>query len=88
MKRKHKACFCDECLKEIYDQPCGGCGSHPSFWKTVIESPQWKKWQEYAEPKMIYDFSENEALGIISAGHFQEFIKYTIKHGTRTTTIS
>lgn len=77
--KKHKPCFCDECLKAIYNQPCSGCGFHPSFWKIVIESPQWAKWKKYAEPKMRYDFSEVEGLGIISPEHFQAFMKYTCK---------
>jgi len=76
---KHEACFCDDCLVAYYCQPCGGCkDGHPSFWKTVIESPQWKKWHEYAGPKMLYDFPEVEELGIIGERHFQDFIKFTV----------
>ena len=78
--KKHSPCFCDECLMAYYNQPCKGCGSHPSFWKTVIESSQWKKWRKYAwEDKMLYDFPEVEELGIISAKHFQDFIKFIKK---------
>lgn len=79
--KKHKACFCDNCLKEYYWQPCKGCkDGHPSFWKTIIESPQWKAWRKYAwEDRMLYDFGEVEELGIISTGHFQAFMKFTKK---------
>jgi hypothetical protein len=77
--KKHKPCFCDDCLQAYYHQPCSCPLGHPSIWKTVIESPQWKKWHDYAWPKMLYDFPEVEELGIISEGHFQEFIKFCKK---------
>ena len=67
----------DEYLHRYYHQPCLGCPKgHNSFWQTVIESPQWKEWKAYAEPKMLYDFAENEELGILSPRHFQDFIKF------------
>lgn len=29
-----------------YHESCKGCkGGHDSFWKTVIESPQWQAWE-------------------------------------------
>lgn len=63
----------------IWKQACTGCGYHDTFWSTVITSPQWKAWKEYAKPKMLYDFDENEELGIISNEHFQDFIKFIKK---------
>ena len=77
--KKHKTCLCDSCRSVWYNEPCHGCGFHPSFWKTVISSPQWSKWVKYAEPKMIYDFSEVEEMGCISPEHFQDFIKFIKK---------
>lgn len=78
-KGKHSPCHCDQCLYSFYKPECIGCGYHNSMWATLIESPQWKAWKAYAEPKMLYDFSENEGLGIISAKHWQDFIKFTLK---------
>lgn len=79
--RKHETCTCDKCLYFWYNQLGSDCaGGHSSFWKTVIESKAWLAWKEYAEPKMRFDFMENEELGIISPKHFEEFLKYTIKH--------
>lgn len=76
-KRLHKPCFCDSCLGAYYWQPCTGCkDGHPSFWKTVIESPQWKKWQEEQMKNPTYDISEVEECGIISPKHFQDFLKF------------
>jgi hypothetical protein len=69
-------------MADRYLTPCSGCfaqGGHPSFWKTVIESPQWDKWKKYAWKKMLYDFPEVEELGCISPKHFQEFIAFVIK---------
>jgi hypothetical protein len=74
--KKHPPCYCDDCLRAHYVFPCTGCGGHSSFWKTVIESPQWAKWKKYAQPKMLYDFDECEELGILSPGHFNTFIKF------------
>jgi hypothetical protein len=69
----------DEFLHAYYFQECGGCGGHSSFWKTIIESPEWNKWRKYAwEDKMIYDFPECEELGIMSSKHWQDFIKFTL----------
>lgn len=84
----------DEFLHYYYNSPCCGCGDgHPSFWKTVIESPQWKKWSKEINRRMkigkivnnkfnksVYDMSEVEELGIISPGHFQEFLKFCKKN--------
>ena len=80
-KRPHKPCYCDTCMADRYCHACPGCkGGHPSFWKTVIESPQWAKWKEYAwKKKLLYDFPEVEELGCISPGHFQQFLKFTLK---------
>ncbi len=79
--RKHKTCTCDQCLYFWYCVPCGGCKEgHPSFWKTVTESPQWKLWQkEQMNPKSKYetrDMPEVEELGIISPEHFQDFLTF------------
>lgn len=77
LKVKHITCTCDECLYYWYKPPCKGCGNHNSFWATVIESAEWKIWKKYADPNMMYDFSEVEELGCISPKHFQDFLDYT-----------
>lgn len=80
----------DKCEARRYWSPCEGCkDGHPSFWKTVIESPQWKLWQEEQSRRMhllaqeklpkeveVYDMPEVEECGHISSGHFQEFMKF------------
>ena len=59
--------------------PCSD-GWHDSFWKTVLESLQWKAWQKKQQQKMTYDMSEVEELGYISQEHFQDFIKFVKKN--------
>jgi len=90
IKGKHLPCFCDNCYKAFYWQPCVGCkDGHPSFWKTVTESPQWMKWHKEQIRRcgigkivkgrfnqQVYDMPEVEELGTISPGHFQEFLKF------------
>ena len=58
--------------------PCSD-GWHDSFWKTTIESPQWKLWQEEQRKNPTYDMLEVEELGYISQNHFQDFIKFIRK---------
>ena len=74
--------------KERFWSPCSGCEEgHPSFWKTVIESPQWKQWQREQHRRLdegkikdgVYDMSEVEECGWISQKHFQDFINFIIK---------
>lgn len=77
MERPHKTCTCDQCLYYWYCPPCSGCkDGHPSFWKTVIESPQWKLWQKEQRKNPTRDMAEVEELGTISPKHFQEFLNF------------
>ena len=77
VKVKHKSCRCDDCLYSWYWTPCPGCkDGHNSFWKTVIESPQWKLWQIEQSRNPTRDMPEVEELGQISPEHFQEFLKF------------
>lgn len=56
--------------------PCSGCeGGHDTFWKTVIESPQWQEWERYTKE---WDVLECSACGHISSKHFQAFLKFVV----------
>lgn len=70
----------DDFLRYYYNCPCRGCPEgHPSFWKTIIESEEWKKWKEYnfkTSSHGNYDFSEDEELGILGKEHWKEFCKF------------
>lgn len=77
MKSHIKPCNCEVCEKARYWEPCNGCkAGHPSFWKTVTESPQWKLWQKEQRREMTRDMSEVEECGRISPEHFQEFLNF------------
>ena len=56
--------------------PCSGCeGGHDTFWKSVVESPQWKAW-EASGPE--WDVDECRACGHISQAHFQAFMGFIV----------
>ena len=58
---------------------CNGCKDwHDSFWKTVIESPQWHAWADLGMDAG-FDTPECEACGHISQKHFQAFLKFVKK---------
>jgi len=93
MKRHIKPCNCETCEKARYWQPCNGCqGGHFSFWKTVVESPQWAVWEKEVSKRMskhnkkkskiytgVWDVDECRECGWISQKHFQDFIKFINK---------
>jgi hypothetical protein len=64
----------DEFLGYYYNSPCSGCkGGHSSFWKTIVESEEWKLWKA---TNPMYDFAECEELGIMGKEHFKAFIDF------------
>jgi hypothetical protein len=39
--------------KDAWCAECAGCPEgHPTFWKTVVESTQWKAWEEEQEKRL------------------------------------
>lgn len=54
--------------------PCSGCkNGHDTFWKSVIESAQWKAW---CASGPTWDVDECTACGHISQAHFQAFLDW------------
>jgi len=60
-----------------------------TFWRTIVNSPQWKKWYDEQVKRFArhvrknskvftgcFDVDECQECGIISPRHFQEFIKF------------
>lgn len=84
MKNK-KDNLCKSCGKNLeehtcYWSPCVGCpDGHSSMHKTIIESPQWKKWEEYQYKNPHYDIDESRECGVMGAKHWQDFIKFSSK---------
>lgn len=68
----------EEVEKQLWERPCSGCEHHDTFWKTVVQSPQWKEWYEHASKNTLYDVDESQELGIISAKHFQDFMHFNL----------
>ena len=77
MKKHIKACTCDTCISARYWEPCRGCtDGHPSFWKTIVESKEWKAWEKVANEKG-FDYDESRECGWFSPSHFKAFLEYT-----------
>lgn len=53
-------------------------GTHPSFWKTVIQSDEWKAWEKEGY-KLGWDVDESRECNWFSAGHFAAFLKFTVE---------
>ena len=58
-----------------------------SFYSTVVASPEWKAWYKEMMKRMkkasktmnykgCYDIDESQECGVISKGHWAEFIKF------------
>ena len=63
----------DNCVKHYYWHKCEGCkDGHPSIWKTVVESDEWKALSKVAQ----YDIPECEECGMMSAKHWKDFVKF------------
>jgi len=75
MNRKFIEKHYDKLLGYYYNSPCAGCPEgQSSFWKTIIESKEWKEWIKVAK----YDIPECEELGIMSKRHWDDFVKFIL----------
>ena len=69
--------MCEKGYAIGWEQKCKGCGHHDSMWKTLVTSPQWLAWEEEQRgARQNYDVDECRELGVMSAGHFQAFMKF------------
>lgn len=74
-------CRCEICVADRWSAKCPGCpDGHPSFWKTVVESPQWKAWEKYQSGKQqAYDVDECRECDVMSSAHFQAFMEFILE---------
>jgi hypothetical protein len=49
---------------------------YPSFFTTIINSPQWKEWVNYNEQIPKFDVYESMECGWLSEKHFQAFMSF------------
>lgn len=70
--------------KEHFVYHCSD-GDHNSFWKSVVESPQWYAWEKENAKRMnhtdgptkdCYDVDECRECGWISPAHFRSFLDF------------
>ena len=61
-----------------------------SFYRTIVDSPEWKVWYKEMMRRMevankvmnykgCYDIDEAQECGVISPGHWKEFIRFTVQ---------
>lgn len=61
-----------------------GTKEYPSFWKTIVESKEWKLWYKEqmrrfaddARTEGVFDIDESQECGWMSPGHWEEFVKF------------
>ena len=71
----------EKCVGHYYWHPCEGCKEgHSSFWKTIVESDEWKEWSKIAQ----YDIPECEECGMMSSAHWKDFVKFISKRTATT----
>jgi len=75
----------DEALTKWYEHqkvhPCEGCtGGHPSFWKTITDSDQWRAWE--ASSQRTFDTIECASCGHISRKHWKAFMEFVTRKPT------
>lgn len=58
-----------------WESPCSGCGIHPSFWKTIVESSEWEKWEKVANEKG-FDYDESREINAFSPKHCKAFFDF------------
>lgn len=49
---------------------------HQTFYGAIVNSPQWKAWEAHQRQKPTRDMAEVMELGVMSDGHFQEFLEF------------
>lgn len=76
-------------MKPTKIQRCKGCGGHDTIYKTFFESKEWQAWElevsirfhkqykkKVKQYKGVWDVDESRELGIMSRGHFDDFIAF------------
>jgi hypothetical protein len=50
---------------------------NPSFYRTIVDSYQWKEWVNYNEQIPKFDVHESMECGWLSEKHFQAFMSFS-----------
>lgn len=53
---------------------------HQTFYGAVVRSPQWTAWEKHQRKQPTRDMAEVVETGVMSDGHFQEFLKFCLSH--------
>ena len=52
---------------------------NPTFYETVVGSPEWQLWVKENETNPRYDVHESMETGWLSQGHFDAFLNFVKK---------
>lgn len=52
---------------------------YPTFYETVVHSPQWQAWEKVAH-EHGFDWHESTEIGALSPKHFQAFLDWVKKN--------
>lgn len=52
----------------------------PTFYGTVVNSPEWQAWIKENEQQPQFDVHESMETGWLSPGHFQAFLEFVRRH--------
>ena len=51
-------------------------GEHPSWWLSIVKTPQWEAWYKHASKNMLYDVDECQECGWMSEAHAKDFLAF------------
>ena len=73
--------------KDRWCSDCAGCPEgHSSFWKTIVESEEWQKWEKEQnrlfssrEMEKCFDYDESRETGWLGKEHWRSFVEFIRK---------
>jgi hypothetical protein len=77
---EHQKATEERVKKERWIGKCSGCSDgHPSFWKTIVESKEWKDWEKEQIENPQFDIDESRVCGWLGEKHRNAFFNFICK---------
>jgi len=69
----------DKCIALVKAEEAvvGNINNYPTYYQTVVASPQWLAWGKVAH-QHGFDWDESVEIGVLSPKHFQAFLAWII----------
>jgi hypothetical protein len=58
---------------------------YTTFYRTILDSPQWQAWVAYNERDPLFDVHESMETGWMSQTHFQAFLAFCVLYHEQKT---